>query len=150
MPDNELVEGLQPPQAPTKPSDAYPTRELGRLLKAYKERVRDYHYTESQGVIKNIQRMIDKGIEFADIAQALDNYAKDEWRLSQGPARSHPVRTFFCEAKIKEWINPPPRSKTTTQARPALPQVAFVALERPKPVIPQDVILLPFEEDDEL
>lgn len=135
MPDTQASEGLSP-QADGKPSAKYPTRELGRLLSYYKKNVRDFTPSESTGVIRAIQRMIDKGIGLEDIAQALRNYAEDEYRKSQDTRFSHAVRTFFSEAKIKEWLEPK-QKRPFQPSKPSLPQIDFKALERPKPVIPQ-------------
>lgn len=134
MPETTAGEGL-PEQAPERLSAKYPTRELGRLLSYYKKNIRDYASGEAQGVIRNIQRLIDKGIGLEDIAQALENYANDEWRKSQDPRYSLSVRSFFSEAKIKEWATPKPARPTPVKA--ALPEIDFQPLERPKPAIPQ-------------
>jgi hypothetical protein len=126
MPENDLF-GSQP-EAPAKAPSDRPTRELGRFIKFYKEKVRDCTSTECVGVIKNIQRMLDKGIGLDEIATALQNYADDEWRKSRDPRLSYPIRTFFSMAKIKEWLNPMPKP-----GKPGLPQINFTPLETPKP-----------------
>jgi hypothetical protein len=135
MPDTEATEGL-PARADEKPSAKYPTRELGRLIKYYREKVRQCSSGEQIGVIRNIQRLIDKGIGLEDIAQALENYANDEYRKSQDTRFSYSIRTFFSEAKIQEWLKPRPK-RTFQPTRSTLPEIAFTALERPQPVVPQ-------------
>jgi hypothetical protein len=139
MPTAETDVGGVPPEG--QESAKYTTRELGRLLGFYKKHIRDYTPEESRGVIRNIQRMLDKGTELEDIATAVQNYAEDEWRKSQDPRYSMPVRTFFSAAKIKEWLTPRERP---VSMKPALPQIHFTPLERPKPVQPT---LLPVEEE---
>lgn len=148
MPDMENGQGL-PAQPPEKPSAKYPTRELGRLLSFYKKNVRDYLPQESVGVIRNIQRLIDKGIEYQDIVQALKNYADDEWRKNSDPKYTMGVRTFFTEVKVKEWINPIKR-KAAVPEKPKLPQIDFEPMERPKPFVPQAQTLFVEEEESEL
>jgi hypothetical protein len=134
MPLKQEPEGL-PDEAVAKPADSRPTREIGRLLSFYKKNIRDYTPTESVGVVRNIQRMIAKGLVFEDIVTALQNYAEDEWRKSQDPRRSMPIRTFFSEAKIREWLKPQGRTVPVAQ-KPALPEIAFTPIERPAPAIP--------------
>jgi hypothetical protein len=147
MPDTEASTGL-PAQADEKPSAKYPTRELGRLIKYYREKVRQCTSAEQIGVIRNIQRLIDKGIGLEDIATALENYANDDYRKNQDPRYTYSIRTFFSEAKIQEWLKPRPK-RAVQPPRPTLPEIAFTALERPKPVVPQTATES-LEEDVEL
>ncbi len=118
------------------PSAQRTTRELGRFLKYYKEKIRDYTADESVGVIRNIQRMLDNGITAEDIATALHNYAEDEYRKASHPTFTMSVRKFFSQAKIQEWITPVKRTPPMAYTKPSLPQVAFTPLERPQPVVP--------------
>ena len=146
-------EGLFPPDqtaaaAPDPVVDSRPTRELGRFISFYKKNIRDCTSQECVGVIRNIQRLIEKGIAAEDIATALRNYADDEWRKSQDPRFSYAIRTFFSEAKIKEWLTP--KEKRAFKEKPALPQVNFTPLERPKPAALLPVIHELNEEADEL
>jgi hypothetical protein len=128
MLDRKAGEGA--PEAPEKQSARYRTQELGRLLSYYKKNIRDYHYTEANGVIRNIQRLIDKGLALEDIVQAMENYAADEYRKSSDPRFTLSVRSFFSEAKIREWLNPVERKPM----KPMLPQINFEPLVRPTPV----------------
>lgn len=126
----------------SKPKGDRPTREIWRLLKYYDNKVRHCSKADFIGVIRNIQRLIDKGIGMETIATALENYANDEWRQAQDPRYSLAPRSFFSEAKIKEWETPRPSPK------PVRPQIQFEAIERPAPVIP--VTELETEASDEL
>lgn len=107
-----------------------PTRELWRFVKFYTERIRAQSRTECQGVIRQIQRLIDKGIGLEDMALALENYANDEWRKAQDPRFTKSIRSFFTAENIKEWMTPRPKKPV----RPIDVIAKFEAVERPKPV----------------
>ena len=88
-------------------SEQRPTRELWRFVDFYGKNIRATSKADSTGVIRQIQRLIDKGIGLEDIATALENYAKDEWRMAQtDPKASKPMRSFFTAETIKEWLTP--------------------------------------------
>lgn len=107
-----------------------PTRELWRFIKFYTERVRPQSKADCQGVIRQIQRLIDKGIGVEDMALALENYANDDWRKAQDPRFTKSIRSFFTAENIKEWMTPKPKKPV----RPIDQIVKFETLERPQPV----------------
>ena len=113
---------------PAEPSDAYTSRELWRCINFYCKNIRNHPPEEYKGVIRNIQRMIDKGIGLEMIATALENYMNDEWRKAN-PAYSKPIRSFFTKEIIEEWQHPRPSIK-----KPDPVQINFTPLFRPSPV----------------
>jgi hypothetical protein len=108
-----------------------PTRELWRFVKYYTEHIRAQSRTECQGVIRQIQRLIDKGIGLEDMALAMENYAKDDWRKAQDPRFTKSIRSFFTAENIKEWLTPRPKKPV----RPIDQIALFEAVERPKPAV---------------
>ena len=143
MPDNEAVEGL-PEQAPENASARYPTRELGRLIKYYRENIKDFGKAVPTGTMRNIQRLLDAGIELTDIVLAMENY--EQARKNQDPQYTLGVRSFFSEDKVRYWLDPP--KQTPFKAKPTLPEIKFVPLVQPQPVVPVPAQLA-FEEDDD-
>lgn len=124
---------------PDKPSKAYTSRELWRFVRYYCEKIRNHPQNECVGVIRNIQRMIDKGIGLEKIATALENYYKDEWRTAN-PAYSMKIRSFFSQEAIEEWQHPRPKVK---KVEPRIPSIDFTPQQRPKPAV-----VLPRPEED--
>jgi hypothetical protein len=108
-----------------------PTRELWRFVRYYTENIRAQSQTECQGVIRQIQRLIDKGIGVEDMALALENYAKDDWRKRQDPRFTKSIRSFFTVENIKEWLTPRPKKPV----RPIDQIALFEAVDRPKPAV---------------
>ena len=106
-----------------------PTRMLWRFVDYYNKHIKEHSKEECVGVIRNIQRIIDKGLGVEDLAQALENYEKDEWRKAN-PRYSKPIRSFFTYEMVKEWLNPRPKLvKPDPLARLSL----FEALPTPPP-----------------
>lgn len=124
---------------PSKPSDAYTARELWKLMNFYLTKIRNHPKGETVGVIRQIQRLLDKGIEFDTIAQALENYAADDWRKAN-PRYSRPVRTFFTAESIAEWSQPkPPVRKYAEPFLSFEPSVVPKPLQPTKPEEPEDI-----------
>jgi hypothetical protein len=132
-------EGLAEPE-----SGQRPTRELWRFIKFYTERIRAQSAADCKGVIRQIQRLIDKGIGLEDMALALENYANDEWRKAQDPRYTKSIRSFFTAENIKEWMTPKPKKSV----RPIDRIAKFEAVERPKPVQLEPEIDDPVSSDD--
>jgi hypothetical protein len=97
-------------EAPAKPvnPEQRPTRELYRFVAFYNEKIKAHGPSVTAGVIKNIQRLIDKGLGVEDLAQALENYEKDDWRRAN-PRFSKSIFAFFTYEIIKEWLLPRPK-----------------------------------------
>ncbi len=113
------------------PQEQRPTRELWRFVDFYNKNVRAHSKEECMGVIRQIQRLIDKGLGVEDLATALENYAADEWRKAQEPRYSKPIRSFFTYEVVKEWLTP---KKKPVRPDPLKRVTAFQTTEMPKPV----------------
>lgn len=114
---------------PDKPSQR-PTKELWRFVKYYTSNIRNFSQAECSGVIRAIQRMVDKGIPLEDIALALENYKDDPWRKAN-PRYSKHIRSFYTPETIKEWLTPRPAIQ-----KPTSPAFNFEASEKPAPAVP--------------
>lgn len=121
---------FEPPQADLGTPKQRPTRELWRFVRFYCQNIRAQSAEDCKGVIRAIQRMVDKGIGLEDIAQALENYAEDPWRKQQDPRYSKPIRAFFKPEVIREWLTPKPPPK------PVQPVFDFEPTIRPVPAVP--------------
>lgn len=82
-----------------------PTKELYRFIAFYNEKIKAHAPAVTATVLRNIQRLLDKGLGIEDMAVALENYEKDEWRRAN-PRYSKDMRSFFTLETIKEWLTP--------------------------------------------
>lgn len=112
------------------PAEQRPTNELWRFLDYYNKNVKAHSASECSGVIRNIQRLIDKGLGVDSLATALENYANDEWRKAN-PRYSKHIRSFFSLEVITEWLTPRPPI-----VKPMDKVAKFRSDERPAPAIP--------------
>lgn len=96
------------PEVVGPPAEQRPARELWRLMNFYNTKIKAHSKEECVGVIRNMQRLIDKGLGVDEMAQALENYEADEWRRAN-PRYSKTVRAFFTVESIKEWLTPRPK-----------------------------------------
>lgn len=87
------------------PAEQRPTRELYRFIAFYLEKVRKHSKSDTVGVFRQIQNLIDKGLGVDVIAIALENYEADEWRR-KNPHFSKHIRSFFTPETIKDWQTP--------------------------------------------
>lgn len=100
---------LDGPEPEPEPESEYSTRELSQFLRFYNEKIRKHSTAETRGVIRQIQRLLKKGVTVEMIRAALQNYAADEWRKAQDPRYSKHIRSFFTQEFIQEWQAPRPR-----------------------------------------
>jgi hypothetical protein len=117
-------------EAPLNPEQR-PTRELFRFVAYYNEKIRAHSKEECVGVLRNIQRIIDKGLGVEDLAQALENYEADEWRRAN-PRYSKQIRSFFTYETIKEWLKPRPKA---VKPDPLARVSGFTVDAKPAPVV---------------
>jgi hypothetical protein len=110
-----------------------PTRELWRFIDFYNTKIKAHSKEECIGVIRNIQRLIDKGLGVEDLAQALENYEADDWRRAN-PRYSKQIRSFFTFETIKEWLKPRPKM---VKPDPLAKVVAFETTVKPAPAVPE-------------
>lgn len=85
-----------------------PTRELFRFVAFYNQKIKAHGPDVTATVLRNIQRLLDKGLGIEDMAIALENYENDEWRKAN-PRYSKDMRSFFTMETIKEWLTPRPK-----------------------------------------
>jgi hypothetical protein len=93
------------------PSQKYTTKDIWKLTKFYADKIRAFPPSHAGRLIKQIQRLLDKGVEMDSIAIALENYEADEQRRRADPRYVLSIYTFFTEAKIQEWQTPRPSYK---------------------------------------
>ena len=87
------------------------TREISKLVNYYLKNVRLHSVQERQGVIKNIQRILEgkpgrEPISPQDIADALKNYANDEFTKSLPQQQRKHIRSFFTYENLLVWRRP--------------------------------------------
>ena len=116
-----------------KPSSNYTTRELYRFIRYFSEKIRPTSTGDTAGVIRNIQRLIDKGLGVDQFAIALENYANDEWLKAQDVRYRKTMRQFFTFEIIKEWQTPRPQVQTKLPR----PQITFTTDVKPEPAQPK-------------
>lgn len=129
MADNRPLFDPPEPSVQAPEETGYTTRDLWRFVNYYCTRIRAFPNTETGGVIRNIQRMLAKGISLEEIAIALRNYEEDDWRKKNDPRYSMHIRSFFKAETIKQWQTPRPKLK---QSR--LPFVTIQPTTKPTPV----------------
>lgn len=144
MPRKKKTEG-DPAQPAFKSPEQRPTREYWRMMAYYKENIRPQSDADCVGVIRNIQRLIEKGTSIEDIAVALENYASDPWRKAN-PRYSKPIRSFFTAEMIQEWQTP--KSEPVKPPKPIDRIAQFTSDFLPSPAVVESSLDDPPSVDD--
>jgi hypothetical protein len=94
------------PKAQTKPRDpSQPsTRDISFIVKDYLTRVRAHDASEYRGIYRQIMLLVKKGVLLADIRDALQNYANNDFVRNSPQHMRHHIRRFFMMERIKQWM----------------------------------------------
>jgi hypothetical protein len=112
----------QPKQKKASLEDRCINSALADIAERYTRSVRAHSHYEMLGVIRNMRRLLAKGITFEMLDVAVRIYAADPFVQRSDPRRRKHIRSFFTEITIRQWQTPlPERPKSTNPNRdPAL------------------------------
>jgi hypothetical protein len=132
--------GLDAVNNPTKDrpaavEDPDSTRQLSKFKTFFLQNIKSVSDREQLGVIRQIQRIVAKGVTHEQIAIALRNYADDPFRKESDERFTKNIMSFFTETCIKEWQTPLPVSRTRERRQsPELDRLDALEALNPEPV----------------
>lgn len=82
------------------------TRELSKFISFYTQNIRQHSRSETMGVMRQIQRLLEKGLTMKQISTALKHYRDDPFRQQADPRHMKHIRSFFTRETIEQWQQP--------------------------------------------
>lgn len=146
-PDEAPVVEL-PPDGTALPT----TRELSKFIMFYRENIRQHSKPETTGVMRQIQRLLMKGVTMKQISTALKHYRDDPFRQQADPRHVKHIRSFFTREVINQWQRPVPAGRRGFRPRhSALDALEALQQLAPQPAAPAPMApIIPTDDFDEV
>jgi hypothetical protein len=131
-------------------NDPNSSRNLSKYVTFYVQNIRDVPKVETVGVIRSIQRLLEKGaVTHEEIAVALRNYRDDPFRREADPRMVKHIRSFFTADTIKQWQRPVERTARGFRAPSPMVQEIERAEAVLRPVADIQDPIRPAEEEEQ-